>query len=85
MVAFNWIHGLATLVAGAAAAYVVFKSTYLDPATWEASAGNIATLLIGVASAALGGATAGAAAAFKLVKPTKKRREPRHADPAAVT
>jgi hypothetical protein len=74
-VKFSWPHAATAIVAGAIAGYAVFKTAYLDPATWELVFTNVLTLVIGVASAAAGGATAGAATAFTVAKVIRKRRK----------
>jgi hypothetical protein len=73
-VAFKPSHAFTAVVAGAIAAYLVYKTAYLDPATWEPTFSNCLTMFIGVASAATGGATAGAATAFAIAKQRRKRK-----------
>jgi hypothetical protein len=84
IVTFNFAHGVTAIVAGLVAAYAVFKTSYLDPPTWEIGFVPVLALVVGVAAAAAGGAAAGAATAFALAKQSRRRKKKRDEAEAAA-
>jgi formate-dependent nitrite reductase membrane component NrfD len=84
IVTFNFAHGVTAIVAGLVAAYAVFKTSYLDPPTWEIGFVPVLALMVGVAAAAAGGAAAGAATAFALAKQSRRRKKKRDEAEAAA-
>ncbi len=71
-VRFNVVPAATAVVLGVAAGYAVYKGAYVDSETFELDFPTTLGLVVGVAAAAAGGATAGAEGALTLAT---KRRE----------
>jgi hypothetical protein len=78
-VRFNAAHVATTLFGGLIAGYAVYKSSYLDAATWKLGWSTALSLAIGVGAAAAGGAAVGASGAVALDTRRQKRKAVRRA------